>query len=101
MNYLPRLVSNLDPPDLYLLCFSDYRHESLFPKKEILTEVFKMSLKEISKGWTWWFTSEIPANFQAEIWRITVLGQTRQKVSGSPSQPTSRPVSLIPAIHEA
>jgi hypothetical protein len=31
MNYLPRLTSNCDPPDLCLLSSQDYRREPLVP----------------------------------------------------------------------
>jgi hypothetical protein len=43
-------------------------------------------LKKSKGSWVLWLTSIIPATWEAEIRKITVQGQKRQKVSGIPSQ---------------
>jgi hypothetical protein len=45
MNYLPRLASNLNPPDLYILSSCDYRHESQVPGQEAAFDQTAVAMK--------------------------------------------------------
>jgi hypothetical protein len=46
-----------------------------------------MIYKDLKLGWMKWLTSVIPAIREAEIQRITVWGQSEQKVSETQFQP--------------
>jgi hypothetical protein len=46
-----------------------------------------MALKNLYQSQVRWLTPVIPATWEVEIGRISFGGQTRQKVSETPSQP--------------
>jgi hypothetical protein len=51
VNYLPRLASNIDPPDFYLLSSWDYKCEPLVPGCLLVLKSQSLGLNPDLPGW--------------------------------------------------
>jgi hypothetical protein len=65
----------------------------------IIWKVLVCLMKMCSRGWAQWLIPVIPTTLEGEIKSIAFQGQSGQKVSETPSQPTSLSSQLVKEVN--